>query len=312
MNTYMPEGMTDDIYGGEGACLTVRDLERAIEKKKILEGPVVLCDGKMNLHIALGGGIEGIIPYGETVYTRHGESIKDIAILTRVGKRVAFQVTGVERGENGRPRFILSRRLAQKECYENKISLLKAGDIIPAKITHMEPFGAFADIGCGIISLLAVDAISVSRISHPRHRFSPGEEISVVVKSKDDLGRLFISHKELLGTWEENAALFRVGETVRGIARSRESYGVFVELTPNLTGLAEPREDITENSTVAVYIKSILKEKMKIKLVVIDTYPASPQRVSLPPFPSVKEKTHIDRWIYSPRESEKRIESVFS
>ena len=44
-------------------------------------------------------------------------------------------------------------------------------------------------------------------------------------------------------TWnmEENAALFKTGETVAGIVRSIESYGIFIELTPNLAGLAEPR-----------------------------------------------------------------------
>ncbi len=312
MNTYMPEGMFGDYSKSEAASFLPRDLERAIEKKKILQAPVTLCDGEMNLHVALGNGLEGIIPYGETVYTRKGESIKDIAVLTRVGKTVAFRVIDVKKQPNGRPCYILSRREAQRECYENKISLLRPGDVIPAKITHMEGFGAFADIGCGIISLLSVDLISVSRIAHPRFRFSLGQEIQVVVKAKDEAGRIFISHKELLGTWEENAALFQVGQTVTGIARSREPYGVFVELTPNLTGLAEPREDIAENSAVAVYIKNILREKMKIKLVIIDTYPAKPPRLSLPPFPSADKITHIDRWIYSPRDAEKRVESVFS
>ena len=306
MNSYMPEGML------ENGAFTPRDLERAMEKRKILEAPVTLCDGEMNLHVALGKGLLGIIPYREAVYTPNEDPIKDIAVLTRVGKTVAFRVMSVERQKDGHPLYILSRREAQRECYENKISLLRPGDVIPAKITHMEAFGAFADIGCGIVSLLSVDSASVSRITHPHFRFFLGEEIRVVVKAKDDSGRIFISHKELLGTWEENAALFKVGQTVTGIARSREPYGVFVELTPNLTGLAEPRESIAENSAVAVYIKSILKEKMKIKLVIIDTYPAKPQKILLPPFPSSHNITHIDRWTYSPRGAEKHIESIFS
>ena len=47
---------------------------------------------------------------------------------------------------------------------EHYISKLIPGDIIPARITHLEAFGAFADIGCGIVSLLPIDTISVSRI----------------------------------------------------------------------------------------------------------------------------------------------------
>ncbi|MGL0910084.1 hypothetical protein ACSTB0_13670, partial [Faecalibacterium wellingii] len=44
----------------------------------------------------------------------------------------------------------------------------------------------------------------------------------------------------LLGTWEENAAGFTVGETVVGIVRSVEEYGTFIEIAPNLAGLAHP------------------------------------------------------------------------
>ena len=123
------------------------------------------------------------------------------------------------------------------------VSTLVPGDIVNARITHLETFGAFADIGCGIVSLLPIDMISVSRIDHPRERFSVGMDITAVIKAIDN-GRISLTHKELLGTWEENAALFSPGETVAGIIRSVESYGAFVELTPNLAGLAEIKEGI--------------------------------------------------------------------
>ena len=71
----------------------------------------------------------------------------------------------------------------------------------------------------------------------------------------------------------ENAAKFAVGETVSGIVRSVESYGIFVELTPNLAGLAEPKEHILPKQRASVYIKAIIPEKMKIKLVLIDAFP---------------------------------------
>jgi Fe-S cluster assembly ATP-binding protein len=58
------------------------------------------------------------------------------------------------------------------------ISKLACGDVIPAKVTHLEPFGCFADIGCGIVSLIPIDAISVSRISHPGDRFFNGQDIT--------------------------------------------------------------------------------------------------------------------------------------
>ncbi len=159
------------------------------------------------------------------------------------------------------------------------------------------------------MSLLSIDCISVSRISHPSDRFSVGDRLKVAVKSNDG-ERIYVTHKELLGTWEENASLFSVGQTVAGIVRSIEEYGIFVELTPNLAGLAEYRSDITVGQTTAVYIKNIIPERMKLKLVIIDAYKGETE-----PIRAVcgydSSVTHIDRWRYSPEGSQRVIETVF-
>ena len=146
-------------------------------------------------------------------------STKDIALISRVNKVVCFRITGFEKSESGESIAILSRRQVQKECLENYISKLLPGDVIAVRVTHLEPFGAFVDIGCGIPSLIPIDAISVSRISHPRDRFSPGQQIKAVVRQVEENGRIALTHKELLGTWEENAAMFSAGEPVAGIIR---------------------------------------------------------------------------------------------
>jgi len=265
----------------------------------------------MDLQIELGGGIRGIIDRAEVCYSPDNSPVKDIAVITRVGKPVQCKVLGFRRGEQGEIIARLSRKAAQQECSERYICRLRMGDIIPARVTHLEPFGAFVDIGCGIVSLITVDCISVSRISHPKDRFTPGEFILSVVRQIDsDTGRIYMSHRELLGTWEENAARFAVAQTVTGIIRSIEDYGVFVELTPNLAGLAEYREDCIPGSGCSVYIKSIIPERMKIKLVMIDTCstpPPMPIRYMTPP-----ASTHMDHWLYSPACCRRKIESLFT
>ena len=175
------------------------------------------------------------------------------------------------------------------------------------------------DVGCGIPSLLSVDTISVSRISHPRDRLYNGQLLWVVVRSIDEENhRIFVSTRELLGTWEENAARYTPGQTVAGVVRSVEDYGVFVELAPNLAGLAEVRDADREavralvGRTAAVFIKSISPERMKIKLVLIDAHrgePISPPRLHY--FIKGDEVPHIDRWVYSPAGAKKRVETVF-
>ena len=185
------------------------------------------------------------------------------------------------------------------------------GDIIPTRITHLESFGAFVDIGCGITSLLSIDSISVSRISHPSVRLAVGDLIHTVVKSIDQKGRIYVSERELLGSWSENASLFNEGQTVKGVIRSVESYGIFIELRPNLAGLAEYRDDVYPGQSAAVYIKSIIPEKMKIKLIIIDSHDSDEYPEQLEYFIDTDSITHIDSWQYSPPNCKKVIESVF-
>ena len=320
-HTYLPEGLLLTTLRNREHVSSMAGLERAMETGATVEGTAILCDSDFCLHVEFPSlpGVKGIIPRSEAVWSRDGEPAKDIAILTRVGKAVACKVTGIEPHENGTATVHLSRRLAQAECAARYLEALSPGDVIRAKVTHLESFGAFVDIGCGIPSLLSVDAISVSRISHPRDRLYNGQMIWAVVRSIDrDTGRVFVSTRELLGTWEQNAARFTPGQTVAGIVRSVEDYGVFVELAPNLAGLAEVRDcdrDAVHSlvgRTAAVFIKSIIPERMKVKLVLIDAHRGEP--VPLPRlhyFIRGDEVDHIDRWVYSPPGAKKRVETVF-
>ncbi|MBE6613361.1 MAG: 30S ribosomal protein S1 [Ruminococcaceae bacterium] len=310
-NKYMPEGNLVQTVENLAKMESLEALEAAMAEGAILEAVAIRANGASALTVALGDFV-GIMERDEVQLT-FGEPVKDIAVITRVGKPVCFKIIAIEPRKVGAPLIRLSRRAAQLECAERYLAGLSAGDVIPAKVTHLEQFGAFVDIGCGIVSLLSIDSISVSRISHPSDRMQVGSEIRVAVRGIDRNDaeiptRIYVTRRELLGTWEENAALFTIGQTVTGIVRSIEPYGVFVELTPNLAGLAEYRGDVSVGQCAAVYIKNIIPERMKIKLVIIDAYRGIPAGI---PTPELTESDHIDRWQYSPPECAKLVETVF-
>lgn len=313
-NAYLPEGCLYETERNHFYIGSLAGLERAMREDAILEASAMLCDEARNLHIGLCAGAVGIIPQSEVLSLRPGESGKDIAVLTRVGKKVCFKITGID--DSVSPvRVLLSRRAAQEECRTAYTSCLSPGDLIPARVTHTEPFGAFCDIGCGLISLLPVDAISVSRISSPADRLHNGMEIRAAVRTVDpESGRIYLSMRELLGTWEENTSLFTPGQTVAGVIRSVESYGIFIELTPNLAGLAEVRDRERDLASIghiaAVYIKSINPERMKVKLALVDSYKGN---VTVPPLHYYVPQSvrHLDRWVYSPASCARVVETVF-
>lgn len=306
MSLYYPEGRLIDTPLNKAALNNPSALADACRDGQILEARAVVCDSEHNLIVDLGC-MKGIIPREESAIGIREGTVRDIAIISRVNRPVCFQITGFHKQQDGTVIANLSRRAAQEQCRQMYLSALCPGDVIPATVTHLEPFGAFADIGCGIISLMPIDTISVSRINHPKERFRVGMEIKAIVKNIEQ-DRITLSHKELLGTWEENAARFTPGETVAGIVRSVEPYGIFVELAPNLAGLAELKENVKSGQQTSVYIKNLIPDKMKVKLIIIDTFDEPCQPIEPEYF---FHGNHMDAFCYSPSLCEKQVITTF-
>lgn len=293
---YLPEGY-------ENKPLTTKfDIEICIAQQTVLTGYAASFSSEKVLHVKLGVH-KAEIPFEELALGFAQGKGKEVAIISRIGCPVNLVITGESDGV-----LTASRARAQALCQENYLNTLKPGDVIPCVVTHLESFGAFCDIGCGISALLPIDCISVSRIQNPAQRIHTGQRLMCVVKSIDALGRFVLTLKELLGTWQENADNFTAGSSVIGTVRTVESYGVFVELAPNLTGLAESFEGVQPGDEVSVYIKSIVPQKMKIKLIILKKLDAPVQKTPLIYF---EERRHIPRWQFSPDGCTKLVETVF-
>lgn len=149
---------------------------------------------------------------------------------------------------------------------------LKEGDIVTGTVTNIKPYGAFIKLKGGITGLLHIEDISVARIKSPKERLKIGQNIKIMIKSIDrENKKILLTYKELLGTWEENAKEISSGITMKGIAREVEKFnnGIFIELKPNLVGLADYKPNIEYGQDVEVYVKKVIPEKKKIKLKII-------------------------------------------
>ncbi len=303
---YFPEGTKLQDTENRTAMQSIEQLQLAARRGQILEAIAVSCTAEHDLVLELPCG-RAVIPRTECARGIAEGTTRDIAILSRVGRPVAFEVID--------PCSIpirLSRKRAQDRVIAWAMQELTAGDILSAKVTHLEPFGTFVDIGCGVPSFIGIEHLSVSRIFHPSERFSVGQAIHAAVLGIDaEKERILLTHRELLGTWAENAALFHPCETVSGVVRSIESYGIFVELTPNLSGLAEYRPDLKNGDRVSVYIKSIVPSRMKIKLNIIDRL--SDQPPFSPPLRYFITEGRLTEWLYSPPDCvTRRIATTFA
>lgn len=245
-------------------------LNKALKTGCIMQGLVKKCDANYNLYVDFGNDLTGIIPREEVEAINIDETgfPKPNICISKVNQYVQFKVKNVD----AKDKFILSRKEVGQEALEWVKTELKEGMVIKGIVKNIRSYGVFVEIGGGIAGLLHIEDISVARIKSPTERLKVGQKINVVVKSIDKKQeRIVLSYKELYGTWEDNIQEFEEGSTVIGIAREIEKSknGIFIELKPNLVGLAEYKDDIEYGQRVSVFIKKIIPEKKKIKLIIV-------------------------------------------
>ena len=265
MQKFIPEGW-DDV----SKVFSLEELNTASINGSIIEAKVTKCDSNYNLYVDLGNNITGIIPREEVEAINIDETgfPKPNICINKINKFVQFKVKDISKNDA----IILSRKAVGKDAIKWIKNDLKEGMKVCGIVKNIRPYGAFVEIGGGIVGLVHIEDISVARIKSPYERFKIGQKINIVVKSIDrKTNRVILSYKEVLGTWEENIKEFKEGVTVKGIARETEKSknGIFVELKPNLIGLAEFKEGIEYGQDVNVYIKKIIPDKKKVKLIIV-------------------------------------------
>lgn len=299
--------------------LNIKAIYKAIRNREILDNKVIGCTNDRTLKLILGSNIQGLIPSDELEYDITGsrEGRPNLAV-SKVGKTVKFIPMSVEKQEDGSYIVKCSRKEAQKECYNKYISRLLPGDIIDANIIRTVKYGAFCDIGCGVIALLPTNYLSVTHILDIDEALKGMTRIRAVVHSIDEYGRVKLTHRELLGTWEEEASKFQIGDIVQGTALSVESYGIFVRLSQNLSGLADkPNFDITAGDLISCKISSIKEDSMKIKLIVLNKIEYEEDKEGtiheefLDRFNYYIKGGHINEWVYSTKDAPKLIKTEF-
>ena len=243
--------------------------EEIEDTKDILQGIVKNCDKDYNLHVELKNGMHGIIPRQEIEAINVDEKgyPKENLCIGKVHKYVQFKLK-----EKDGDKLIFSRKDVQQEVLNSVKTDLKVGDNIKGIVKNITPYGAFIDIGGGVVGLAYIEDLSVARIKTPYERLKIGQNVNIVVKSIDrETGKINLSYKDTLGTWEENAKKFSVGMNTKGIIRETEKNknGIFIELTPNLVGMAEYKEGLKYGEKVDLYIKKIDYDKKKVKVVLL-------------------------------------------
>lgn len=250
--------------------LSLEELQNIKENQQVLDMYIEEIDENLNMIGKIGKNVKAIIPRGEasSVVGEDG-LVEEKFIVNKVGKVLPVCIKEIVQNNEG-IELIMSKRLLELKVRKWMYMHLKPGVKLRGIVVGLKDYAAFVDVGGGVTGILKLHDMSDSRLTSASDMFKLGQRINVVVKKYDrDTGRIELTYKELLGTFEENVKEFKEGDIVEGIVRNRIKSGVFVELKPNVIGIAEHVNGIESNQKVLVSIKKINLEKKKIKLVII-------------------------------------------
>ena len=216
-----------------------RDKERDALKAELVAG--VTRTGKVTRITDFGffvdlGGAEGLVPMKEISWRRDvkpGDVVKE-------GDTVEVLVSSVDWERN---RISLSLRATQVDPLDGAIARYPVGSIVNVKITHLEPFGAFAEIVPGVEGLIPISALGMGRrIVRPSEVVSEGQELDVRIESIERERRRIslrpVDHR-LDGLHPQSLA---VGTKLEGVVESCKDFGVFIRLSEKATGLLHVSE----------------------------------------------------------------------
>lgn len=164
---------------------------------------------------------------------------------THVGKSYMFRITQVRRGGAD---VVLSRRALIEDQRKEEAKAVRAtvivGSIMQGHIAGTAPFGAFVDLGAGVMGLVHVSELAHARVTDPAAAVKVGDSVQVkVLKLDDKRGRVSLSIRQAIpDPWLKVAEKFKTGQVYPGSVQRLADFGVFVELGPGVEGLAPASE----------------------------------------------------------------------
>jgi small subunit ribosomal protein S1 len=185
------------------------------------------------------GKVRGFCPQSQIDLFRPGD------LESYVGRSLLFRVTQLRRGGED---VVVSRRVLLEEERAEEAKAVRAtlveGLVTQGHVAGLADFGAFVDLGAGVMGLVHVSELSHSRVSRVDAAVKVGDLVQVKLLKVDDAsGRISLSLRQAQNDpWRGAAERFKVGQIVQGTPQRMTRFGAFVELAPGVEALAPASE----------------------------------------------------------------------
>ncbi|MBI5364366.1 MAG: S1 RNA-binding domain-containing protein [Planctomycetes bacterium] len=184
-------------------------------------------------------------------------------------------------------RVVVSRRavLEKERADQQKESLgrISVGQRVRGKVTRVDSFGGFVDLGGGLEGLVHVSNLSHKRVENANELLQKGQEVEVQVMKIEDGGkRIGLSMKALEpDPWQAVGGRVAPDSVYAGKVKRLMEFGAFVELEPGIEGLLHVSQMAKDRvrraadlfkvgDTVQVRVLAVEPERQRISLSRLD------------------------------------------
>jgi len=155
-----------------------------------------------------------------------------------VGKGMEVRVLDVNEAEE---KLIVSEKAVWEEKQRSVIAKYKVGDAIEGEVSALAEFGAFVKFDI-LEGLVHISEIAWQRIDHPKNLLKVGDIVKAEIIGIEG-SKIFLSMKKLIDDpWKGVGERYRIGQKVKGTVLKVNPFGFFVELDPEIHGLAHVSE----------------------------------------------------------------------
>lgn len=215
--------------------------------------------------------ISGFLPVSQLAPDNYprvagGDKAKILEKLkTFVGTDMDARVIDVNEGEE---KLIVSEKAVWEDKQKNIISKFKVGDLVEGEVSALADFGAFVKFDI-LEGLVHISEIAWQRIDHPRDLLKIGQTVKAEIIGIEG-SKIFLSMKKLVqDPWKAVSDKYKVGQKVKGKVLKINPFGFFVELDPEIHGLAHISELASKPVTDPTTIGKV-GEEMEFMIVSIE------------------------------------------
>ncbi|MFA6410133.1 MAG: S1 RNA-binding domain-containing protein [Candidatus Buchananbacteria bacterium] len=192
------------------------------------------------------GKISGFLPVSQLMPEHYprvpgGEKGKILERLkSYIGKDFDVKIIDVNESED---KLIVSEKASWEEKQKEVIASYKVGDVVEGKVTAVTDFGVFVEFGADKLEgLVHISELAWQRIDDPADFVKVGDIIKAEIINVEG-SKIFLSMKKLKDDpWKSVGEKYKVGQTVKGTVLKVNPFGLFVELDPDIHGLAHISE----------------------------------------------------------------------